>query len=51
MKKIIGVGVIGLGWMGRLHARSYNKLRELYPQLDVEINLVAVADPLESSRD
>lgn len=22
-KKTIGVGVISLGWMGRLHARSY----------------------------
>ena len=28
MSKRIGVGVISLGWMGRLHARSYRALAE-----------------------
>lgn len=50
-KRTIGVGVIGLGWMGRLHSRSYRKLQEYYPDLDADIQLVAAADPLESNRD
>lgn len=44
-KKTLGVGVIGLGWMGRLHARSFKRLKEYYPELDCEIRLVAAADP------
>ena len=33
MSKRIGVGVISLGWMGRLHARSYRALAERYQGL------------------
>lgn len=50
MKKSIGVGVVGLGWMGRLHARSYRKLSELYPDLGAEVKLVGAADPLEANQ-
>ena len=50
MKKHLGVGVIGLGWMGRLHARSYRKLREYFPNLDVDVRLVAAADAAEQNR-
>ena len=32
-KKTIGVGVISLGWMGRLHARSYKAVSEHFPEL------------------
>ena len=39
-RKRIGVGVISLGWMGRLHTRSYKALREKYPELEVDIDLV-----------
>jgi len=27
----IGVGLIGVGWMGRLHTRSYKAMAEHYP--------------------
>ncbi|QPL04886.1 MULTISPECIES: Gfo/Idh/MocA family protein [Actinomyces] len=49
-KEQIGVGVISLGWMGRLHARSYRSLSERFPELDVEARLVAAADPMEQAR-
>lgn len=42
----IGVGVISLGWMGRLHTRSYKQVRERYPELGMEPRLVAAADPV-----
>ena len=41
----IGVGVLGVGWMGRLHARSYRAVPERYPELEVAPRLVLAADP------
>ncbi|WP_172120304.1 Gfo/Idh/MocA family protein [Actinomyces faecalis] len=49
-KKKIGVGVISLGWMGRLHARSYRSVSERFPELGVEARLVAAADPIEEAQ-
>ena len=51
MSKRIGVGVISLGWMGRLHARSYRALAERYQGLGAEVRLVAACDPVEAARD
>ena len=41
-KKRLGVGVISLGWMGRLHTRSYD-----YHELlaDPEVDIVSIASP------
>lgn len=44
------VGVIGLGWMGRLHARSYRAVGEHFPELDAVPELVLAADPLAENR-
>lgn len=41
----IGVGLLGVGWMGRLHARSYRAVPERYPDLGVAPRLVMAADP------
>ncbi len=38
------VGVIGFGWMGRLHSRSWSRLTSHYPDLELRPRLVAVAD-------
>jgi predicted dehydrogenase len=38
------VAVIGAGWMGHVHARSYSRLRHHYPDLPVAPVLVAVSD-------
>lgn len=40
------VGVVGLGWMGRLHARSLACLPHHYPDLPLIARLVAWADPV-----
>jgi predicted dehydrogenase len=40
----LGVAVIGYGWMGRLHAQAYSRLRHHYPELPAA-RLIAVADP------
>lgn len=44
------VGVIGFGWMGRLHARSWARLPAHFPGLDVGPRLVAVADSSADDR-
>lgn len=49
--KTIGVGVIALGWMGRLHSRGFAQIGERYPELGVKARLVAAADPVEANRE
>ncbi|MFL6097747.1 MAG: Gfo/Idh/MocA family protein, partial [Blastococcus sp.] len=40
----LGVGVIGFGWMGRVHAQAYARLPHHFPDLPVTVVPVAVAD-------
>lgn len=44
MTATLGVGLISVGWMGRLHTRSYRALAERYPELGVAPRLVIAAD-------
>lgn len=41
----IGIGVIGLGWLGRAHTRSYARLPMLFPGRAYDPELVVCADP------
>lgn len=50
MAKQLGYGLISVGWMGRLHARSLAKLSDLYPNLGADIRFVIAADPVESAQ-
>ncbi len=49
--RTIGVGVISLGWMGRLHSRGYRGIKERFPGLDVDVQLVSACDPVEATRE
>ena len=40
----IGVGLISVGWMGKLHTRSYQALPTVYPELRLRPRLVHAAD-------
>jgi predicted dehydrogenase len=40
----VGVAVIGFGWMGRVHAQAYARVRHHFPNLPVTVVPVAVAD-------
>ena len=46
----IGVGVIALGWMGRLHSRGFAQVAERYPELGLGARLVAAADPVPANQ-
>jgi predicted dehydrogenase len=44
MERQIGIGVIGMGWMGRVHSAAYNRLPEHFPDLGVRPRLAVAAD-------
>ncbi|WP_229076086.1 Gfo/Idh/MocA family protein [Actinoplanes sp. DH11] len=46
----IGVAVIGMGWMGRVHTQAYLRVRHHYPALPEPV-LVAVADDVPGRAD
>jgi len=45
----LGIGVIGLGWMGRVHSSSYRRVLDHFPDLGVTPRLVVASD-LSASR-
>jgi predicted dehydrogenase len=47
MSRPIGVGLVGLGWMGTLHTKAYQAVNAVYPDLGVRPELVHVADTSE----
>jgi len=46
----IGIGVVSLGWMGRLHSASYQRLPSRFPELGIRPRLVVAADPIEENQ-
>lgn len=44
MTHTIGIGVIGFGWMGQAHSRSYRRIPMHFPEADLRPRLVIVAD-------
>ncbi len=48
MVKTIGIGVIGMGWMGEAHSRAYNQLRDRFYASDIRPRLVICADAVEA---
>jgi predicted dehydrogenase len=51
MAASLGVGLISVGWMGRLHSRAYRALPDHFPELGVQPRLVVAADPIEAARE
>jgi predicted dehydrogenase len=49
--RTIGVGVIGLGWMGRVHSQSYLRVGHHFPDLALAPRLVTAAEPVAALRD
>jgi predicted dehydrogenase len=44
MERQIGIGVIGMGWMGRVHSSAYRRVLEHFPDLGVRPRLLKAAD-------
>jgi predicted dehydrogenase len=44
MERRVGIGVIGMGWMGRVHSAAYRRVLEHFPDLGVRPQLIVAAD-------
>ncbi len=42
--KEIGVGLVSVGWMGKVHSRAYQAIPVVYPELGIKPRLVIAAD-------
>jgi predicted dehydrogenase len=47
----LGVGLISVGWMGKLHTRSYQALTTVYPELGLRPRLVHAVDSAPARAD
>lgn len=47
----LDIGLISVGWMGRLHSRSYERVNYHYPDLGLRPRLVIAADIVAEQRD
>ena len=55
MASKIGIGIIGMGWMGAVHGRAYRQVRQRFPDSGLIPELVLCADDVagrcEEARD
>ncbi len=47
MAETVGIGLLGVGWMGQLHSASYRRVRDHYPDCAASPRLVLAADATE----
>jgi len=47
----VGIGLVGFGWMGQAHSRSYRRIPMLFPERDGEPELVACCDMVAERRE
>jgi predicted dehydrogenase len=50
-RRRVGVGLVSVGWMGRVHSRAYRAVTEHFPETPLAPELVIAADPVESGRE
>ena len=48
MTQTIGVGVIGMGWMGAVHSRTYRQIPNRFQDSGIQPRLVICADDVEA---
>ena len=55
MASPIGIGIIGMGWMGMVHGRAYHQVRQRFSECGLVPDLVVCADDVtarcEQARD
>ena len=44
MGRVVGIGVVGMGWMGEAHSRSYRLVSDRFVERGISARLVACAD-------
>jgi predicted dehydrogenase len=51
VRRHIGLGLIGFGWMGQAHSRSYRRLPMLFPDREADPELVICSDTIAERRE
>lgn len=51
MSSRVGIGVVGFGWMGQAHSRSYRRIPTLFPERAGEPELVVCSDTVADRRE
>src|SRR4029079_4129995 len=51
MARVLGVGIIGMGWMGLVHGRSYRAISDRFPDSGLSARLVICADEVQARAD
>jgi predicted dehydrogenase len=46
----VGIGVVGFGWMGQAHSRSYLRIPTLFPDRAADPDLIVCSDVVEARR-
>ena len=49
--RTVGVGLISVGWMGKVHSRAYQALPVVYPELGIKPRLIIAADTAQDRAD
>src|SRR5918994_995784 len=47
MPREIGIGLLGVGWMGEVHSSAYRRVAVHFPECEGHARLVVAADPVE----
>jgi len=48
MTQSLGIGIVGMGWMGEAHSRAWRGLSERFHQAGIEADLIICADDIEA---
>jgi predicted dehydrogenase len=51
VRRRIGIGLVGFGWMGQAHSRSYRRLPMLFPDREADPELVLCSDTIRERRE
>lgn len=49
--RTVGIGLISVGWMGKVHSRAYQALPVVYPELGIKPRLIIAADTAQDRVD
>jgi len=50
-RKVLGIGVVGFGWMGMAHSRSAARIASLFPEREFDTRLVICGDNVGERRE
>ena len=50
-RPVLGIGVVGFGWMGQAHSRSAARIASLFPERSFDTALIVCGDNVAARRE